>query len=921
MSTPETVPAKRPRATSSVPVLATEGKTMSAWRLALFDVALVAAFLTLTFLLGLFPLKDTDFWWHLRTGDLIRQTGVVPKTDLYTFTSQDKPWIDLHWTFQVAISWLYERGGVPALTLAKSAITCLAVFLLITSRKRGWPIWAMLLAWLPALLVLSGRNYVRPETLTLLYLSMFLAILTRIDRMPHLAWLLPLVQTAWVNAQGLFVFGPILLSMALLDALVRPGSFAKGRGKWWTIVGVSSVLTGLACFLNPYGLSGALYPLEIAGTMRNKIFSKTIEELKPIPDFIKAAGLTNPSLWLHLATAVLGALSFLIPMTWLVMTRFRSDPKNEAKKTRKTKAAPPARYWRLSLFRLLLFVAFTALSLQATRNSHQFAAVVGALTAWNFGEWVAGRNQRALERNKRRAEVGPRVMALVAILAIFGLVASGGYYEALGEGRTIGLGEQPLWYPHEAVKFSGGPGMPDRFLGFHIGIPSLNDYYFGPKRKDYVDARLEVIGADLYERYNNLQRRMDWHEPGWEKALDEMGRPVVVVDLEYDARTVPALYLSPSWRCVWFDPLAAVFVHVSYRDVVQEHAVEFLSRHFQPEPRFEPSGAKALLAESKALWTIANGSLPAGPEKAWPPLLLAMDRARRIMQDDPDAVDGWKYLGLCELVRDMPPEEDVSVPRFRMPFDPAFDLSSVRSTYAFKRALDAKPNDFMTLMMLARSYGARAMSEAQVPVLERLTRLTPINPEQSMMQSDRSARLALLRRDAGTAPPSSWSNLNELTAIVNDLLAHGRAQSSAEYLERAGASETRSWDDANRIATLWLHLGEPARARLAWQKAVNPPRRGVREARVGVTYLVEQAFEPARAAFRAAIATDPELFEAYYGLAVLEQDAGRAAEALTAARQAVKLAPNDTGRSQAQSVVTIVTPYAHAPIAGDQGKP
>ena len=43
----------------------------------------------------------------------------------------------------------------------------------------------------------------------------------------------------------------------------------------------------------------------------------------------------------------------------------------------------------LSPFRLLLFVAFSWLSLQATRNTHQFAAVVGAVTAWNFGEWAA----------------------------------------------------------------------------------------------------------------------------------------------------------------------------------------------------------------------------------------------------------------------------------------------------------------------------------------------------------------------------------------------------------------------------------------------------------------------------------------------------------------------------------------------------
>src|SRR5207247_5313532 len=133
--------------------------------LRIVDGVLILAFLALTFLLGAFPLKDTDFWWHLKTGDLIRQTGTVPAVDTYTFTVAGRPWIDLHWLFQVAVSWLYARGGVPALTLGKCVVTCLAVFLLVTARRREWPVWAMLVAWLPALLVLGGRMYVRPEPL------------------------------------------------------------------------------------------------------------------------------------------------------------------------------------------------------------------------------------------------------------------------------------------------------------------------------------------------------------------------------------------------------------------------------------------------------------------------------------------------------------------------------------------------------------------------------------------------------------------------------------------------------------------------------------------------------------------------------------------------------------------------------------
>ena len=81
----------------------------------------------------------------------------------------------------------------------------------------------MLLAWLPALLVLSGRMYIRPETISLLYLAVVLAILFRWDRRPWLAFGLPVVQVCWVNTQGLFLLEPILIGFALVDAASRAG--------------------------------------------------------------------------------------------------------------------------------------------------------------------------------------------------------------------------------------------------------------------------------------------------------------------------------------------------------------------------------------------------------------------------------------------------------------------------------------------------------------------------------------------------------------------------------------------------------------------------------------------------------------------------------------------------------------------------
>ena len=153
----ESSATKKPRARGPGEAPTPGGPPPRSPMLRLLDWAGVGLFLALTFLLGAFPLKDTDFWWHLKTGDMIRQSGRVPTVDIFTFSvPPGTPWIDLHWIFQVALSWGYAHGGVVALNLAKCAITCVAVLLLVTARRRGWPVWAMLIAWLPALLVLGG---------------------------------------------------------------------------------------------------------------------------------------------------------------------------------------------------------------------------------------------------------------------------------------------------------------------------------------------------------------------------------------------------------------------------------------------------------------------------------------------------------------------------------------------------------------------------------------------------------------------------------------------------------------------------------------------------------------------------------------------------------------------------------------------
>ena len=86
-------------------------------------------------------------------------------------------------------------------------------------------------------------------------------------------------------------------------------------------------------------------------------------------------------------------------------------------------------------------------------------------------------------------------------------------------------------------------------------------------------------------------------------------------------------------------------------------------------------------------------------------------------------------------------------------------------------------------------------------------------------------------------------------------------------------------------------------ARPTWSKATSTPPAAI----------IEQALD-----------ANPDLFEAHYCLAVLEQDAGHARPAHEQAVLALKAAPDDTGRSAARAIAAGVARFARR-SAGEDG--
>jgi hypothetical protein len=291
------------------------------------DWILIGLLTTVAFLLGCYEMADSDIWWHLSGGQWILSHHRVPQLDPFTFGSQDRKWVDIHWGFQILMSGVYAVGGVAGLIVIAAIVGGLTLLVAATSRCRDWPIAVSLLCWSPALVLMSWRFDPRPEIFTLLYIACFLAILWRAENHPRLMWLLPALQVLWVNTQGLFIFGPILLTCYLLDQGVqdlwqrwRCGSFPSRRA-WWAQVGAASLAVVAACFLNPYLLDGVLFPLELLpkATQSGNVYKEYIDELASPRKLLQESGAALDTNWyprtLYLLLIAL-PVSFLFPAIW-----------------------------------------------------------------------------------------------------------------------------------------------------------------------------------------------------------------------------------------------------------------------------------------------------------------------------------------------------------------------------------------------------------------------------------------------------------------------------------------------------------------------------------------------------------------------------------------------------------------------------
>ena len=209
---------------------------------------------------------DPDYWWHVRTGQYIYETGTLPRSDIYSYTSAGQSWVTHEWLTEL-LFYLGSRAGGYALLAAVfaviSGLTWLAIYA--ACRQRGMGEVGALLLMLWGFVMAAGSVNVRPQGITTLLLALCALILTRYRQGESKPlYLLPPLFALWVNLHGGYAIGLGLIALTVagqaLELWLRRTTVSLRP------LLLAAVAALAATLLNPHGLTALTYPLSYASS-------------------------------------------------------------------------------------------------------------------------------------------------------------------------------------------------------------------------------------------------------------------------------------------------------------------------------------------------------------------------------------------------------------------------------------------------------------------------------------------------------------------------------------------------------------------------------------------------------------------------------------------------------------------------------
>ena len=237
-----------------------------------------------------------DLWGHVRYGEDVLQTGILPETTTYSYAVDNYPWVNHENLAELAFAVGANTIGASGMLIIKCLLGMAMLALMIQHAQRHGV--SLLIAGGLALLVATNLAFhwsIRPQLFSYCFFALMLAllgwcfqgwegrwnlrlpwsrkaeppVLTYSSRRLHFLWLAPVLFFFWANSHGGFVAGMAIYSAYLvlrsIEALSCHGSEARGLVARFALMAAAA---GAATLINPYGPSLHLWLIDSLGAPR-----------------------------------------------------------------------------------------------------------------------------------------------------------------------------------------------------------------------------------------------------------------------------------------------------------------------------------------------------------------------------------------------------------------------------------------------------------------------------------------------------------------------------------------------------------------------------------------------------------------------------------------------------------------------------
>lgn len=486
-------------------------------------------------------LREPDVWWQIRTGDWIVENGRVPNQDIFSYTYNGTPWINIKWGSEVLFAMVSKLFGAEHIFLIQAfvAVALLLVLykicqLLISDHSSGFIIvFAMCAA--PMLLICEYRFNGRPEMFSHLLSVVFLWLLMCEQKKPSWQiWLIVPLQIVWANLHEAFGIGIVLTALFAFGNLLE-WFVSKKRGgatkvpspiKWFIVLLVQVVSVAI----NPYGFTLLTKPLNILGQVYENKFTTELFDF------------THSAFWQWNVYALLALLSAAL-LVAIYLYR-----KSLASKQKTSFVIPSGASY------LLVLVSFFYLASTAYRNViflalMSFPVIVYAAHALLSKYLISDKTIWRF-----------RIAASTLLAAGYIFVVSGKYYNVSESRDSYGLQVLNNFNPIETSQF-----IKQNFISGKCFSDYLTSSYLlwslRPDFKTFIDLRdLDVFPSDFFNHFAEVVTF-----PQEFAQLDSTERFDYIVlyrpqfnNLHYH------LYNNSRFRLAHVDAVAAVYVSDSF---------------------------------------------------------------------------------------------------------------------------------------------------------------------------------------------------------------------------------------------------------------------------------------------------------------------------------------------------------------------